>query len=252
MRGTAIGALTRFLRDERGTASMEFVVTLPLLLGPLLITAEYGNALTVREQLDSALADATQLLAAAPALPGWDDTENDGIDAPPVLQQIFVDRAEDLIAERLALQDPERVLFKGETVNRETSLLFEARISENLTSDPLDPNSLATRPFYVVKVRAVVQLDLGLLAFFNGFFRNDAGDYEFSETLPILAVDEARYISPVPPIDNVPGCDWGTTTEGYGLPADITGACRTFISGLAAAQGDTDAINRYVPESSGF
>ncbi|GMG84653.1 hypothetical protein LNKW23_38690 [Paralimibaculum aggregatum] len=213
----SIMAATRFIRDERGTASMEFVVTLPLLLGPLILTAEYGQALSNREALDSAVADAVQLLAVAPALPAITaGGENDA----PLLVQHFVDKAEELIADRLEVP--------------ESAIMFEATISEDCSVTTADPDG-ADRPFYIVRVRAVVGLKLGLLSFFNNFF--NGADGAFRERLPILATDEARYISAVPPIDNV-ACTWTNIA-----------ACTLDINNAKASDGDTTSIDAIFPGS---
>lgn len=56
----------RFLSDEDGAAAIEFLMTLPLLIGVLLFTAEYGTALRAKMVLNTAAADAARLLARAP------------------------------------------------------------------------------------------------------------------------------------------------------------------------------------------
>lgn len=208
----ALASLMSFLSDTRGTASMEFVVTLPLLLGPLILTAEYGQALSNREQLDSAVADATQLLAVAPAMPG--STEDDA----PILIQHFVDKAEQIVADRLDVPT--------------SAILFDATMTGDLTVTAGAPDG-ADRPFYLVEVRAAVQLRLGLLSFFNAIYR---GEGEFApETLPIVATDQARYISAVRPIDNI-SCEFNNIND-----------CTVDITSVAAADGDCDQIQLYFP-----
>lgn len=56
----------RFLADEDGAAAIEFLMTLPLLIGVLLFTSEYGNALRAKMVLNTATADAARLLARSP------------------------------------------------------------------------------------------------------------------------------------------------------------------------------------------
>ena len=54
-------SLGRFLRSESGSAGSEFVVSLPLLIGVMVIASEYGSALQVRDVLDAATRDAAAL-----------------------------------------------------------------------------------------------------------------------------------------------------------------------------------------------
>lgn len=58
--------LQRFLRDERGAAGVEFLATLPLLIGTLVFTAEYGKALRHRMVLSTATSDAARFLSRTP------------------------------------------------------------------------------------------------------------------------------------------------------------------------------------------
>lgn len=67
------GGVQRFLSDDSGTAGLEFVCASPLLLGVLVFTAEYGQAMRARLMLDSAVQDAARFLARAPADRGIDD-----------------------------------------------------------------------------------------------------------------------------------------------------------------------------------
>lgn len=59
--------LAAWRSDERGAAAMELLVSLPLLVGMMLITANYGLLLNSREALDSATRDAARILMRAPA-----------------------------------------------------------------------------------------------------------------------------------------------------------------------------------------
>lgn len=60
------GRLRAFIKDEHGAAGVEFIMTLPLLIGALVLTAEYGKALRYRMVLTAATADVTSFLARAP------------------------------------------------------------------------------------------------------------------------------------------------------------------------------------------
>lgn len=58
--------LRQFLADDRGAAGIEFLCTLPLLIGTMVLTAEYGNALRTKMVLNTATADVTRFLARTP------------------------------------------------------------------------------------------------------------------------------------------------------------------------------------------
>jgi Flp pilus assembly protein TadG len=73
MRFFAIGPIVRgareFLKDQRASVSVDFVVSIPILpavLAVLVFTSEYGRVLQMRTVLDNAVSDATRDLARAP------------------------------------------------------------------------------------------------------------------------------------------------------------------------------------------
>ncbi len=181
------GRVGTFLGDERGTASLEFVVALPLLMVPLILFAEYGEALSKREQLDSALADAVQLLAASPAWPGATPSD------PPQLLRPFVDRAARLVAQRM-----------GQPVR---GIAFSYDVTPDLSAGSL------RIPFHLITVRASVVLDQGLLSFINAF----TAENDVPTVLVLAAEDSARYVSAVPPIE-LTGCTFETLAADCGTP----------------------------------
>lgn len=67
--------LRRFLTDNRGSSTVEFVIALPILLAILAFAVQYGNALKVRNNLDLASRDAARYLARAPLNPGGTDVD---------------------------------------------------------------------------------------------------------------------------------------------------------------------------------
>lgn len=70
MRESAIRLIARricaFWRDQRASVSVDFVVSIPILLAVLVFTTEYGRVLQMRTVLDNAVSDATRYLARAP------------------------------------------------------------------------------------------------------------------------------------------------------------------------------------------
>lgn len=60
------GRLVGFVKDDRASVSVDFVVAIPILLAVLVFTTEYGRVLQMRSVLDNAVSDATRYLARAP------------------------------------------------------------------------------------------------------------------------------------------------------------------------------------------
>ena len=56
------GSILGFSRDRRGSVTVDFVVSIPILVGVLVITSEYGRVLQMRTTLDNAVSDATRYL----------------------------------------------------------------------------------------------------------------------------------------------------------------------------------------------
>ena len=59
-------AVRAFGHDSRASVSVDFVVSIPILLAVLVFTTEYGRVLQMRTVLDNAVSDATRYLARAP------------------------------------------------------------------------------------------------------------------------------------------------------------------------------------------
>ena len=100
--GVAIwGRLKAFASDRRASVTVDFIVSIPILLGVLVLTSEYGRLLQMRSTLDNAVADATRYLSRVPLDPGGTG-----------FNQNVVDVAEGLITSRvntpyLAISAPE-------------------------------------------------------------------------------------------------------------------------------------------------
>ncbi len=60
------GQLAGFVKNDRASVSVDFVVAIPILLAVLVFTSEYGRVLQMRSVLDNAVSDATRYLARAP------------------------------------------------------------------------------------------------------------------------------------------------------------------------------------------
>ncbi len=82
--------LKAWLSDRRGSVSVDFIVSIPILLAVLVLTSEYGRVLQVRSTLDNAVSDATRYLARVPL-------QADGASYDPAIVAI----AEDLIRRRI-------------------------------------------------------------------------------------------------------------------------------------------------------
>ncbi len=62
----------RFAGSERASVTVDFIISLPILLAILVLTSEYGRTLQMRMTLEAAVADAARYLSRAPLTPGED------------------------------------------------------------------------------------------------------------------------------------------------------------------------------------
>lgn len=169
----------RFIADERGSAAMEFVVTLPLLLVILVLAYEYGEAFATREALDSSVRDATRYLARSPAADG---VNNDNEQVPEI-QLFFINNAIELISARTGYPTSDITFSHSVTPNQ---------TAENLRS-----------PFFQVEVRARINASLPTLSIFGNWIGTSA---EPKTGLAMEARDSARYLGEVPLGD--PACSF--------------------------------------------
>lgn len=86
-----------FARDRRGSNTVEFVISVPILLAVLVLSTEYGKILHKRTVLDSAVADATRYLTRVPFVDPEQET--------PVFPSSAVAYAENIIAARVESDD---------------------------------------------------------------------------------------------------------------------------------------------------
>lgn len=56
----------RFAKDQAASVSVDFVISIPILLAVLVLTTEYGRVLQMRSTLDNAVADAARYLSRVP------------------------------------------------------------------------------------------------------------------------------------------------------------------------------------------
>lgn len=168
-------SVSKFVRDEGGTAAMEFVTILPLGAGILVLSAEYGNGLMTREALDSALRDATRVLSRAPL----DAEVNAAGETVPKFYQFFTDEAQAMVAQRTG-RKVEDVTF--------TATVTPIPGSENLRT-----------PLILIETEATIGLDLPLLTFIQNFITSQGGEGESKVPtfLSINAYDRARYVGEV-------------------------------------------------------
>ncbi|MEM0987799.1 MAG: TadE/TadG family type IV pilus assembly protein [Pseudomonadota bacterium] len=153
-----------FLRDDRGNAGLEFVTTLPLLMGVMVFTAEYGQALRARMALDSAVQDIARYLARAPMDNTTVANGTPTIDFYPGIEAA----AQALLQDRI---DP--------------LLAFEA---ETFTVDAAEFRD----PYYVIEVKAWTYVEMPLLSIINIFSESP------SDNDRILSDGESGYAEPNP------------------------------------------------------
>lgn len=174
-----------FYADRSGSASVEFIVSLPLLIGVLVLSAEYGRAMLAREALDSATSAAVRLLGRSPADPSSSCTTAPDADGNPVttvtqlvLYQDFIDEARALIAERTGLPEA--------SVN----------LADPVITAP-DPQGIAYRStFFRIELDVQATVDLSLLSLLD--FYDKSGDARTPTGLTLNARDTARWVGPVP------------------------------------------------------
>lgn len=86
----AFACLRRFFGDERASVTVDFVISIPILLAVLVLTTEYGRMLQMRSTLENAVADAARYLSRVPL-----DASGAAFPAP------VVEMAEGLIVSRV-------------------------------------------------------------------------------------------------------------------------------------------------------
>lgn len=86
---STVAKIRSFIRDEDAAVTVEFVIALPLLLAMMVFSVQYGNAIRVRNSLDSATRDAARYLARTP------------LDSSGALNPYFIGRANQIVADRL-------------------------------------------------------------------------------------------------------------------------------------------------------
>lgn len=80
----------QFWRNCRGAVTVEFVVSLPVLVAVLAFSTQYGRMMQARSALDVAVRDAARLISRAPLA-------EDGSGVPP----IFLTHAQNMISNRV-------------------------------------------------------------------------------------------------------------------------------------------------------
>jgi len=86
---STIAKIRSFIRDDRAAVTVEFVIALPLLLAMMVFAVQYGNAIRVRNTLDSATRDAARYLARTP------------VEANGSIHPYFIGRANQMVATQL-------------------------------------------------------------------------------------------------------------------------------------------------------
>jgi Flp pilus assembly protein TadG len=88
----------QFWTRTRGAVTVEFVVSLPLLIAVLAFSTQYGRAIQARNTLDVAVRDAARLLSRAPVA----DAATDFQSVPGTVPEVFITSARQLVTDRVA------------------------------------------------------------------------------------------------------------------------------------------------------
>lgn len=162
----------RFVANEQGNAGLEFVTSIPLLLGVMVFTAEYGQALRERMVLDNATQDVARFLARSAI---------DNVAAQP---------------------GPIEPAFYSQTIDRAEAFM-EARVINDVTFSaqilPLDQTGNFRTDYYLIAVEAQTTARLPLLSLINLFSDNttDGLDPEDSPnplSLTMTAESQVRWL----------------------------------------------------------
>lgn len=86
---SSVAMIRSFIRDERAAVTVEFVIALPLLLAMMIFAVQYGNAIRVRNSLDSASRDAARYLSRTP------------VDSSGAVNAYFVARARQIVVDQI-------------------------------------------------------------------------------------------------------------------------------------------------------
>jgi len=185
-----------FVADTRGAAGVEFLTTLPLLIGAMVFTAEYGNALRTRMVLNTATADAARFLSRTPL------QENPANPGQLLFYPSFVTEANDMLEARL-----------GGTVKLEAEVFVISSDSLNYTlrEDPI-----------IVQVDTDVNLGVPMLGFINTTLNwatnfdsvNPETDAELLDTTIGMA---SRVVAPWLGASDVGAADIDNLTRGLGI-----------------------------------
>ncbi|MEL6234704.1 MAG: TadE/TadG family type IV pilus assembly protein [Pseudomonadota bacterium] len=178
----------RFGRDPRGTASVEFVVSMPIFLILFGFIGGFGELVSQREHLDSAVFDATRLISQAPA--SWENPDGTpSVDANgkavPSVYPYFHDEARALIAERMGIDL--------------TSVPSDASPHPVEIATSFTEHTLGTGPntftFYHLEVSATVEFNAPMLYLLASVGMIDSVR---PHTFAMNSQQAARYVSSIP------------------------------------------------------
>jgi len=191
--------LTGWARDERGGTAVELIVSLPLLVGMMLITANYGLLLNSREALDSATRDAARILARAPAWCVADGSADNPIGVKPAPHAHFLDEARQMIADRMAVDLAAVTILDYYPTDDQQTVFIEFVAGGE---------SLASGHYFQMVLEVEVEMDRFLLL---NRFLGDA---------PLSAAESARWFSDSP-FHDPDAIDAGTNPNGCVLACTI-------------------------------
>ncbi|MEM9047531.1 MAG: TadE family protein [Pseudomonadota bacterium] len=191
----------RFGRECRGSASVEFVISMPIFMILFGFIGGFGELVSQREHLDSAVFDATRLISQAPA--SWENPDgtpslDENGNKVPSIYPFFEAQARQVVADRMGVDlstwdpaDPDPV-----------------QISTKLTEMTITSGD-APATFYHVEMTAVVEFNAPML---NMIASLGLISSVRPHTFAMQSTQAARYIStvavglkPCPSVDRAAG-----------------------------------------------
>ncbi len=161
--GLAITRLWKALSNDEGSATVEFVIAVPIIVSLAAVSVELGGALRVSSQLETAVRDASRILSITPA------------DANGDLLPAGVDRAFALVRDRMRDAGKDVTLSGIPAAGAGTTCAADGAPCMKITEIP-GSEAVFGRPRHEITLMAAVEVDTPLMMLFrDGVLRDGRG-----------------------------------------------------------------------------